>query len=131
MLRASADGRTTDLGSPPARHRAPLPVASGAPVRSDRTPPGSSASEPGAVCPRVSPGVLRLGRVGLRGAGRLLVHRRHTRHTRRMTMTETGAPQVWVVVEGYNETLSPGSVADTMEGLRCQEFPLDRVEVIL
>jgi glycosyltransferase involved in cell wall biosynthesis len=40
-------------------------------------------------------------------------------------------PVVSVVIEGYNESLSLGSVAETMDGLRRQDFPLGEVEVIL
>jgi glycosyltransferase involved in cell wall biosynthesis len=40
-------------------------------------------------------------------------------------------PLVSVVIEGYNESLSLGSVDATLEGLRRQDFPLDAIEVIL
>lgn len=40
-------------------------------------------------------------------------------------------PLVSVVVEGYNESLSLGTVADTLDGLLKQDFPLNQVEVVL
>jgi hypothetical protein len=45
-------------------------------------------------------------------------------------MTETGAPRFRWWSRGTTKPLAR-LVADTMEGLRCQEFPLDRVKVIL
>lgn len=40
-------------------------------------------------------------------------------------------PRASVVVEGYNESLSLGSVVDTMDGLAKQDFPLNQVEILL
>ena len=40
-------------------------------------------------------------------------------------------PLISVVVEGYNESLALGSVEETIAGLRAQDFPLDRVELVL
>ncbi len=40
-------------------------------------------------------------------------------------------PLVSVVIEGYNESLDLGNVRDVMEGLRCQDYDLNRVEVLL
>lgn len=41
------------------------------------------------------------------------------------------AIHVSVIVEGYNESVSLGSAVETLEALRRQTYPLDRVEVIL
>jgi glycosyltransferase involved in cell wall biosynthesis len=46
-------------------------------------------------------------------------------------VTDAIGPRVSVVVEGYNEKLTPGTIARTLDGLRQQEFPLDQIEVIL
>lgn len=40
-------------------------------------------------------------------------------------------PLVSVVVEGYNELQLATSVTDVLDGLAAQEYPLDRVELIL
>lgn len=46
--------------------------------------------------------------------------------------TATAArPLVSVIVEGYNESHDLGTVADTLAALSHQDFPLDRVEVVL
>jgi glycosyltransferase involved in cell wall biosynthesis len=41
------------------------------------------------------------------------------------------APLVSVLVEGYNEVQLSTSVEDTLEGLLRQDYPLDRIEVLL
>jgi glycosyltransferase involved in cell wall biosynthesis len=46
-------------------------------------------------------------------------------------VTDAIRPRVSVVVEGYNEQLTLGTIARTLDGLRQQEFPLDQIEVIL
>ena len=46
-------------------------------------------------------------------------------------MSDARRPTVSVVIEGYNEERSLGSVGCTLDGLRRQDFPLDQVEVIL
>ena len=46
-------------------------------------------------------------------------------------MTDAIRPRVSVVVEGYNEKLALGTIARTLDGLLCQEFAIDQIEVIL
>lgn len=41
------------------------------------------------------------------------------------------APDISIIIEGYNESLDIGSAAETLAGLRAQNYPLSRVEVIL
>lgn len=48
-----------------------------------------------------------------------------------MPQSLSNSIDVSIVVEGYNETLEIGSVNETMEALRRQTHPLDRVEVVL
>jgi glycosyltransferase involved in cell wall biosynthesis len=43
----------------------------------------------------------------------------------------TKRPLVSVVVDGYNESRLLGTVADTLDALKQQDFPLDQVEVVL
>jgi glycosyltransferase involved in cell wall biosynthesis len=40
-------------------------------------------------------------------------------------------PEVSVIIEGYNETRDLGRAVDTIEALRQQDFPNDRVEIVL
>lgn len=45
--------------------------------------------------------------------------------------SDVAGPQISVIIEGFNETRSRGTVADTMLALRHQEFPIDQVEILL
>lgn len=42
-----------------------------------------------------------------------------------------GKPVISVIVEGYNEAHSTSSILDTVQGLARQDYPLDRVELVL
>jgi glycosyltransferase involved in cell wall biosynthesis len=46
-------------------------------------------------------------------------------------VTDAIRPRVSVVVEGYNEQLTLGTITGTLDGLRRQELPLEQIEVIL
>jgi glycosyltransferase involved in cell wall biosynthesis len=48
-----------------------------------------------------------------------------------MTSDGSERPLVSVVVEGYNELKLAASVTDVLDGLRRQDYPLERVELIL
>lgn len=41
------------------------------------------------------------------------------------------APVITVVVEGYNESHDQGAIDDTLEALNAQDYPLDRVHLVL
>lgn len=45
--------------------------------------------------------------------------------------SKTGPPRISVIIEGFNETRSRGTAADTMLALQRQDFPIDQVEIIL
>jgi glycosyltransferase involved in cell wall biosynthesis len=48
-----------------------------------------------------------------------------------MYENSSNRPVISIVVEGYNETRDLGTVDSTMAALSAQDFPLDRIEVIL